>query len=47
MTPEVGFQVVGETGDLFALVLMRDGDEYRFVKAATDELDLAGVYESL
>src|SRR4029077_10501534 len=47
MTPEVGFQVAGETGDLFALVLMRDGDEYRFVKAATDELDLAGVYESL
>ncbi len=44
---EVLIEVAGEAGDLFALVLGRDGDEDGFVKAAADQLDLPSADEGL
>ncbi len=42
---EMFFEIGGQAGDLFALVLGRDGDENGFVKAAADQLDLSGADE--
>jgi len=44
---EALFEVVGQTRNLFELVLGRDGDEDRFVKAAPYQFDLAGTDEPL
>src|SRR5579863_5763725 len=44
-TAEMVFEIGGQPGDLFALVLWRDGDKDGFVKPATDQLDLPSADE--
>src|SRR6266851_3138207 len=40
---EVFLEIGGEAGDLLALIFERNGDEDRFIEAATDEFDLAAL----
>src|SRR6266478_2010382 len=40
---EVLLEIGGEAGDLLALIFERNGDEDRFIEAATDEFDLAAL----
>ena len=45
-TAEMVFEIGGQAGDLFALVLGRDRDKDGFVKPAADQFDLASADES-
>ncbi len=46
-TAEVFLEIGGQAGDLFVLILGRNGNEDRLVEAATEELDLAGLDQLL